>query len=165
MAESPHNTQVASGSYIAQAAAGGIATVHVYERIAPLAVDQAALTAAQGLLAGLPLERIPDVAVSLPLCSRMPLRRNPLFVGREDELQALGATLKDGGKAAVSGMGGVGKTQLACEFVHRYGPYFAGGVFWGDSAIAAFPARGQGLGRSGWFTFTWAVLCRSAWAI
>ncbi len=27
-------------------------------------------------------------------------------------------------------MGGIGKTQIACEFVFRYGRYFEGGVYW-----------------------------------
>jgi len=55
---------------------------------------------------------------------------NPLFVGREDVLKALAGVLKGGLTAAVTGLGGIGKTQLATEFVHRYGQYFGGGVFW-----------------------------------
>jgi hypothetical protein len=36
----------------------------------------------------------------------------------------------------------MGKTQLASEFVHRYGSYFAGGVFWLSFADAeAVPAE------------------------
>ncbi|MGB1254069.1 MAG: tetratricopeptide repeat protein, partial [Candidatus Promineifilaceae bacterium] len=61
---------------------------------------------------------------------------NPHFVGREAELRQLAQLLKaEGGgaaigQAAVTGLGGIGKTQLAAEFVHRYGRFFAGGVFW-----------------------------------
>ena len=33
-------------------------------------------------------------------------------------------------------LGGLGKTQLAVELVHRYGRYFAGGVFWLSFASA-----------------------------
>jgi len=86
-------------------------------------------------LAALPLDRVPDVA-PLPPGSRMPLRANPLFVGRADDLMALAAALKRGATTAISpiaaatGLGGIGKTQLASEFVHRYGQYFAGGVCW-----------------------------------
>src|SRR5206468_11391019 len=73
-----------------------------------------------------------------PVGSLMPLSRNPLFVGCELDLRALAASLKLKGIAAVSevrtvattGLGGIGKTQLACEFVHRYGQFFKGGVFW-----------------------------------
>lgn len=61
-------------------------------------------------------------------------QRNEHFVGREDALkvlaqwllhQANGATVA----AAVTGPGGLGKTQLAVEFAHRYGRYFRG-VHW-----------------------------------
>jgi len=87
---------------------------------------------AQQQLDALPLDQIPDPA-PLPPGSRMPLSVNPLFVGREDDLKTLAATLKAGTTtviAAATGMGGIGKTQLASEFVHRYGRFFMGGVFW-----------------------------------
>ena len=67
----------------------------------------------------------------------MPFSRNPLFVGREADLRALAMTLKGEGSAAAigqaaaaTGLGGIGKTNLATEFFHRYGQFFAGGVFW-----------------------------------
>jgi tetratricopeptide (TPR) repeat protein len=73
---------------------------------------------------------------SLPPCSRMPMARNSLFVGRADDLRRLAEALQVGNTAAtgqvasVTGLGGVGKTQLAAEFVHQYGQFFTGGVFW-----------------------------------
>jgi tetratricopeptide (TPR) repeat protein/transcriptional regulator with XRE-family HTH domain len=72
----------------------------------------------------------------LPAGSRMPLARSPLFVGRRSDLLQIAAWLRNGSspdvarQVAVTGMGGLGKTQLAVEFVHRYGRLFAGGVFW-----------------------------------
>src|SRR5258708_25020750 len=38
---------------------------------------------------------------------------------------------------AISGQVGMGKTQLASEFVHRYGQFFLGGVFWLSFADAS----------------------------
>lgn len=122
-------TQIAIGNNIAQAAAGGTAIVNVYERVAPRALDPAELTAATALLSTLPDDRVPEPA-AVPPTSRLTLRRNPLFVGRERELGVLAAGLKSGRTTAVTGLGGNGKTQLASEFVQRYGQYFAGGVFW-----------------------------------
>ncbi|MBV9790313.1 MAG: helix-turn-helix transcriptional regulator, partial [Chloroflexi bacterium] len=85
----------------------------------------------------LPHDTVPAPA-PLPPGSRMPLRRNPLFVGRDADLRQLARTFTASRTAAIgqpeiaaaTGLGGIGKTQLACEFVHRYGQYFAGGVFW-----------------------------------
>jgi hypothetical protein len=84
---------------------------------------------AQALLEHLPLDAIPDLA-PLPSSSRMPLRHNPLFVGRTDDLRALAMELKGGATAITTGIGGVGKTQLVSEFAHCYGQFFLGGVFW-----------------------------------
>lgn len=62
---------------------------------------------------------------------------NPLFVGREEDLKFLAAEMRAGGSPSrpmktvcLSGLGGVGKTQLASEFAHRYGSYFRGGIYW-----------------------------------
>ncbi len=85
----------------------------------------------------MPLGTIPDYGL-LPSTSQMPLTRNPLFVGRKQDLLNLAQALKGGetvaighpGTAAATGLGGMGKTQLANEFVHRYGQFFTGGVFW-----------------------------------
>ncbi len=100
---------------------------------APRQIDP---VAAQELLAALPLNTIPPLA-PLPELQRMPFSRNPLFVGREADLHALARTVKGEGSAAAigqaaaaTGIGGIGKTNLATEFVHRYGQFFAGGVFW-----------------------------------
>lgn len=111
--------------------------IHIttYQHLPTRPVDDATLAVAHARLAELPLDAIPEPA-SLPLGSRMPLNINPHFVGRADHLKQLAAALKGGQTtaigqiAAATGLGGIGKTQLASEFVHRYGRYFAGGVFW-----------------------------------
>ncbi|MEI8166243.1 MAG: CHAT domain-containing protein [Chloroflexales bacterium] len=67
---------------------------------------------------------------------QVPYPPNPLFRGRDAELSQLvrGLLRADGGTAAVlpaiTGTGGIGKTQLASEFAHRYRNDFPGGVFW-----------------------------------
>ena len=83
------------------------------------------------------------------------------FVGRLEELwhihsllhaadvvQVTGAPAASGGTARVSGLGGVGKSLLAEEYALRFGPAYAGGIFWlraygNDDAKAA---TGAGMG-------------------
>jgi tetratricopeptide (TPR) repeat protein len=107
-------------------------------------------------LAAFPAGEIPARG-PLPAGSRMPFAANPLFVGREEDLRTLARRLRAGDTSAVgeveiaaaSGLGGIGKTQLASEFVHRYGRYFEGGVFWMSFADpAAVPSEVASCGRS-----------------
>ncbi|PDV97310.1 tetratricopeptide repeat protein [Candidatus Chloroploca asiatica] len=107
--------------------------IHVHLPPVPRVIDP---VAAQELLAALPLETLAPVA-PLPELHRMPFARNPHFVGRTNDMLALARALKGeggtaalGSTAATTGLGGVGKTNLATEFAHRYGQFFAGGVFW-----------------------------------
>jgi hypothetical protein len=104
-----------------------------YQRATPAAVSDDRLAQAVARLAAMPVDTLPAPA-TLPAGSHMPLGRNNLFVGRETDLMTLAGALKAGETAAigqiatVTGLGGIGKTQLASEFVHRYGQYFLGGV-------------------------------------
>jgi hypothetical protein len=135
MPEPIANAQSADGSYIAQADRGSTAIVKVYQAAAPAVSAPQQLAAATKRLQELPLDVIPAPA-PLPIGSHMPLARNALFVGREADLKALAGALKAGETAAVgqiaaaTGLGGIGKTQLTSEFVHRYGQYFQVRVFW-----------------------------------
>src|SRR5205814_31592 len=60
-------------------------------------------------------------------------KRNDFFSGREEYLGALHDALKNGGKAAVTqaikGLGGIGKTQTAIEYAHRYREEYSAGLW------------------------------------
>lgn len=75
-------------------------------------------------------------AVSAAAIFSVPFQRNPFFTGREDVLANLATQLKASGRAAlaqvdpeqlpaatrfaISGMGGIGKTQTVVEFAYRH---------------------------------------------
>ncbi|MBX0330519.1 tetratricopeptide repeat protein [Oscillochloris sp. ZM17-4] len=87
------------------------------------------LDEAKRRLATLPRNAVPAPA-PLPPGSRVPFAPNPHFVGRTSTLSELGAALQDGQARVITAPASYGKTQLAAEVAHRYGPYFAGGVHW-----------------------------------
>jgi len=75
-----------------------------------------------------------------PNLHNFPFSRNPFFTGREAQLDQLGQLLKDNDSVAltqpvsISGLGGIGKTQLALEYAHRCYPDVYRTVLWVDAA-------------------------------
>lgn len=140
MPEEQGSHQHAEGEGIAQAHGSGataISNIVKYEHVRPQPVDPVLLEEGRLLLEDLPLDRVPEVTPPPPGSKGLPIDPNPLFVGREEYLKALAAAVRAEGSGAgrvkticVSGIGGVGKTQLASEFAHRYGKFFRGGVYW-----------------------------------
>jgi len=79
----------------------------------------------------------PTLPGNLAPGSYLPFPRNGFFTGRIEDLKKLeDALLSDGQSGVVvnqtiTGMGGIGKTQLAVEFAYKYGHRFQG-VHWLD---------------------------------
>jgi len=76
--------------------------------------------------------KLDEIRKLLPPVWNVSHHRNPNFTGREDILSALRLALTSGElaawKQAVAGMGGVGKTQLAVEYIYRHKPDYR--VIW-----------------------------------
>src|SRR5262249_37801675 len=98
-----------------------------------------------------PLIKKPELGTMRPLPAKerrqdffqlwnVPYRRNPFFTGRDQVLEDLHKALREGSRAAltqaaaISGLGGIGKTQTALEYAYRYKEGY-NAVFWvrGDS--------------------------------
>jgi WD40 repeat protein len=95
------------------------------------------IDASRLVLVGIAREMASDPSLDAPFL--VPFPRNPDFVGREDDLIRLHASLSGPGPvgirpAGLTGMGGIGKTQLAVEYVHRYRGSYPDGIFWIDAA-------------------------------
>jgi WD40 repeat protein len=91
--------------------------------------DRRIVVGEAGAEAFVPTEALP------PAPFRVPFLRNASFVGRDDDLARLHDLLQKGvavgvRPAALTGMGGIGKTQLAVEYAYRYANAYPGGVYW-----------------------------------
>ena len=67
------------------------------------------------------------------IAQNIPFYGSQNFVGREAELERLQGMLRGGQRVAVvsvSGMGGVGKTELAVQYAMRHLEEYAAGVCW-----------------------------------
>ncbi len=101
-------------------------------------IDTAKAIAAEvlaGLCRELSIERVERSAAPF----LVPFPENPGFVGREHDLERLRTLLDEHRTAGVrpamlTGMGGIGKTQLAVAYAHRCRARHPGGVYWINAA-------------------------------
>ena len=85
---------------------------------------------------------------------KIPFQPNDRFKGRRQQLESLKQQLVDENNATVitqviTGLSGIGKSQLACHFAYEYRQAFPGGVFWLDfvdrkTALNSFVECGYG---------------------
>jgi WD40 repeat protein len=131
---------LASGRSVRKAYDQGVARLRaesIPEADTPELHSRAGVDAADVVLVGSAPRIAALPATDVPFL--VPFPRNPDFVGRDGDLARLHATLAGPGPvgirpAGLSGMGGIGKTQLAVEYVHRYQCAYPDGIFWVDAA-------------------------------
>jgi len=93
---------------------------------------------------------------ALPPGHRVPFLPNAIFTGRQEQLKEIANILLDTSKdsigVAITGIGGVGKSQLAVELCYRYGRFFQG-VHWIQANLnisAEIADCGRAMGLPGW---------------
>ncbi|MGV9364919.1 FxSxx-COOH system tetratricopeptide repeat protein [Amycolatopsis sp. NPDC003731] len=66
------------------------------------------------------LRRVKQLTTDAPAVWGAVPARNPEFIGRRDLLRAVSADLAEDGRAVVLGVGGLGKSQVATEFIYLH---------------------------------------------
>ena len=119
---------------VARLGAEGIAEVDTPELLVRAGVDASGI-----VLVGSAPRIAATAAPEAPFI--VPFPRNGEFVGRDGDLMRLHAQLSGPGSgpvgirpAGLTGMGGIGKTQLAVEYVYRHREDSTDGIFWIDAA-------------------------------
>src|SRR5260221_3092419 len=88
--------------------------------------DEALLNVAQGIRHAVEALRAKPLPMTSSQVWTIPYPRNPFFTGREAVLKSVHDTLQAGKTTAlaqaqaISGLGGIGKTQTAVEYAYRY---------------------------------------------
>ena len=118
------------------------------EEGAPELLVRAGVDAGRLVLVGAAPDKVPSSGPEAPFI--VPFPRNSEFVGRDGDLARLHASLSGSGPvgirpAGLTGMGGIGKTQLAVEYVYRYRESYPDGIYW----VNAADPLAQGLARIG----------------
>jgi WD40 repeat protein len=133
---------LAFGKSVQKAFEQGVARLSIEgigEADTPELLVRAGVDASRIVLVGSKPSPTPTPAADAPFI--VPFPRNADFVGREGDLARLHASLSGSGAgpvgirpAGLTGMGGIGKTQLAVEYVHRRREDYPDGIFWIDAA-------------------------------
>ena len=135
---------LAFGRSVQMAFQQGVARLHaegIAEADIPELLVREGVNASQVVLMGPPPRADASPIPNVETAFIVPFPRNTDFVGRGDDLARLHATLSRCGPvpvgirpAGLTGMGGIGKTQLAIEYVYRRKEDYPEGIFWIDAA-------------------------------
>ena len=128
------SVQKAFDQGVARLSAEGIGESETPELLVRQGVDASRLT-----LVGEARSEVAVAAAEVPFI--VPFPRNGEFVGRDSDLKRLHAALSGPGSgpvgirpAGLTGMGGIGKTQLVVEYAYRRKNDYSEGIFWIDAA-------------------------------